>query len=59
MSDVVITVTKKDGTEEAKIVRDCYIPEFITILIDLMRGNNFEKIVLTKQVRGSFDESED
>jgi hypothetical protein len=48
MADLKITITRNDGSVEEKVVKNSYIPEFIGVLIDIIR-TSFEKVIVTKQ----------
>jgi len=57
--DIVFIVTWKDGTIEEFIVPNGYIPNLITTVIDIMRGNRFEKVEIVKKERGLGERTND
>jgi len=50
--DIMFIVTWKDGTIEEFVVLNGYIPNLITTIIDIMRGNRFERVEIIRKKRG-------
>jgi len=55
--DIVFIVTWKDGTTEEFIVKDGYIPNIISTMIDICRNYRFEKIEIVKRLKGIGEET--
>lgn len=49
--DIVFKVTWKDGSKEEIVVENGYLPNLITTMIDIMRGDRFESAEIIKRVR--------
>lgn len=49
--DIIFKVIWKDGSREEIVVENGYLPNLITTMIDIMRGDRFESAEIIKRAR--------